>query len=278
MVQYNRCWKARPHDIGMIEAGDEKMNRLEAMTRHVMIRSGVDHNDIPLLLDAALHGHGPSRRLLERAAGDEIVIRVPGMDGLCPLEYASEHERRRGFVYARIAIGSFAWEDDTLHGQLPETLRIAIVGRPLRDIIDADFIPPGHMTRKAESGALLSFDRLGVDMPRPTLAQRIAWLPRRWRLSIAEGMVDGPKPRWSIVTMSLMTLTTGMLAVLAAMDPTRHGVADWIATSALAIASLNGIWFVANGMRRRQFSLLHAMMAQSFHTSRKSPWRHDRTA
>lgn len=62
------------------------MNRLEAMTRHVMIRNGVDPEDLPLMLHAALHGHGPSRRALERASG---------------------WHRTHGFIYANIRIGSF---------------------------------------------------------------------------------------------------------------------------------------------------------------------------
>lgn len=241
------------------------MNRLEAMTRHVMIRNGVDPEELPLMLHAALHGHGPSRRALERAAGSEIVIAVPGVTGLCPLEHASGRHRTHGFIYANIRIGSFTWSDDSLHGRLPETLGIGLAGQPLRRIVDAGFIPPDTVARQGRNGALVSFDRLSIDMPRPTLASRIAWLPRRWRLAIAEGMVDGPRPRWMTTTMALITATTAMMAALVATDPARTGPLDWIAPAALALASLNGAASVANGLRRRQFSLLHAMMAQARH-------------
>lgn len=65
--------------------------------------------------------------------------------------------------------------------------------------------------------------------------------------------------------MALITATTAMMAALVATDPARTVPLDCIAPAALALASLNGAASVANGLRRRQFSLLHAMMAQARH-------------
>lgn len=240
------------------------MIRIEAMTRHAIIKGGVAEDEIALLVNAALHGHAPSRRKLEGAVGHEIDVRNFPEDPSCPLKYVLPRYRYQATLYAVVDLpGGYSWYYNRLYGTLPETLKDGIIGRSINDIIDAKCFHKRLITRKSvKKDALLEVDPTLVDLPRPGRIQRLLWQPRRWVLFLSEGVTDGPKPSWML---QMMGIVTAILALMLANNIWGNMNAHWISTAMLTAGVANGLWFIANGMRRRQFSLLTAFDAQSRH-------------
>lgn len=241
------------------------MMKIEAMTRRVIIAGGVSEAEFPFVLHAAMHGHAPSRRRIERAIGSRIFVRFQEDDVSLPMDTNPHIRWSDAVLHAKTQISKdFVWDYDQLRGELPNTLRIGIVGRRLRDVVDAECLSPDVITRKGTGGALIDFDPTINEVEEPGLLKRIRWMPRRWRLSLEEGVVEGPKPLWMIAMMGAMT---AMLSLMLANNLLWVAEPSWITNTLLTAAIANGLWFIANGVRRRQFSLLAALDAQARHAT-----------
>lgn len=243
------------------------MIRIERMTAGALRRGGIDEVRMSLLLRDALNGSDLARRALERACGAELELVTPRNAERCPLRCARlTGEWRDAVLSCRVDLRPGTWWDfDTLHGEMPDTLKVAIPGRRLHEVMDhpdADGEAIAHEPR--ERGGLLSVAATHLEPQATTGAQRLAHRRHRMALLLDEAKMDEPVDARFRPMMDMMAIGTVIVAIFLLHLP-QDG---WDRTFVTALACLSAVYAISNtvNMRRtRPLSMLQAMLPEPRH-------------
>lgn len=242
------------------------MVTMERMTAGAIGRGGIAGGRLTLLVRDALAGRARSRRALELAMGAELSVVLRSDPSHCPLEFVDAQRRRYGIVTGVVDLApGMKWDDDTLYAQMPETLSQAVVGRRLDEVLGHPDVDPEAVTRPPRhDGGLVSVDRMTVELPDPTLRERLGHPLYRLRLLVAEGRMDVTAPTWVLAGQA--TIIGALVLAIALRMPSREtSTVSLCVTGFMITALLHGLWNIHNLSRRRPFSMLHAMMASTRH-------------
>lgn len=240
---------------------------IERMTAGALRRGGVDDVRMSLLLRDALKGRQRSRRALERAAGAELELVLTNADERCPLRYPPISMARRNAVLScRNDFGKrLFWDYDTLHGEIPETLSTAIIGRQLYEIVDhPDLDGMATVLEPRERGGILSIRTKHLEPVRPTVADHIRHVGTRMSLLLEEMRMDTAVPKRIRTALDLLCIGTLIVAAMMLGQP--QDTMDRIVVTAFScIAAAYAIHNSINARRPRPYSMLHALMSDPRH-------------
>lgn len=243
------------------------MVRIETMTLSAILRAGMPADKVAPLVRLVMHGKIRAARLLEIAVGGPIHVTLPGIDEPCPLRHVNDARRRNGIVYARVDLGGgMHWEDDTLHGSMPDQLRSACLGRQLSDVIGDDSIDPRAVVEERSDG-LFGVKRMTSDLPPSSLRAALAVRRDIMQLFLEDGRIEMKPPRSVLVGSAAMAALVTLVAAWRWTWPD-EGTAGSFSLGMLTFAAAFNIWVAVNLRRRRPFSLLHAAMADARHRER----------
>ena len=243
------------------------MVRIEAMTAGALRRGGLDHVSMHMLLRDAMRGRSRARRALERAAGAELEVVARRSRERCPLRYAMlSREFDDGVLACRVDLRPGLWWDhDTLHGELPETMMLAIPGQAVGRVLQHPDIDPAlTAVPPRERGGILSVDAEPVGAPRVEAVEAIRHLRRRMALLLEEARMDQPVPKGYRTVFDLMALGTVVLAAIVLSLP-HDGVGGVVTTTMACLAAVYAVHNAINARRRRPYSMLQTMMSEARH-------------
>lgn len=223
---------------------------VESMTAGAIRRGGLDDGRIWMLLRDLEKKRARSVRALEIAAGSRFRVHV--LSG-SPRPGETAHGAA-AMLICRVRLTRHAWwEEDTLYGHFPDTIRIACIGRRLGEIVDHPDLDPdaiaGEPTGRG-GNAVLSVPRTTARIATPDLRTRLTHPFFRLRLLYEEGRVTSPMPSRIKRAMEAMAVLTTIYAIVRMREPTAF---DGIGSgSVTAGAILAAVYSIANAVRAHQ--------------------------
>lgn len=242
--------------------------RVEHMTAGALRRGGLTDVQMSLLVQDALKGSAVCRRILERAVQSQLYIVQPGKIR-CPLRhmhYRPKTVYQNGVLSCPINIRpGVTWDYDTLYAEFPDTILNAIPGKKLNEVLGhPDIDPDAIAIRPIDKDAALSIQSEHVALSDTTTRQRFDHIFYKIRARIEEGRLDNQMPAKYRMGFLLMTLGTSLLAFIMLHNFYNSGEGK-IASILVVIAALNAAFGYRNSLRKRPFSLLAMMMAETRH-------------
>ena len=243
------------------------MTAIETMTLAAMLRAGIAPDRVAALVRLALDGNVRAARTLERAVAGEISVTLPRIDEPCPLRHVDALRRRRGILFARVPLGpGLYWEDDALHGDMPDQLRTACIGRPLSDVVGSDGVRPDAVIRETKTG-LFGVERMVESMPSPSFADLVRTRVDLLRMLIEDGRMDVKPSRAILAGSAAMAALVSFVALWRWTWPAEDPAGSF-SLWALTLAAAYNVWVAVNLRTRRPFSLIYAAMADARHRGR----------